>query len=160
MRDWVKRNMYDIAAVLSVIAPLLIVCVGRFAVHAQRAAGRPCPTGYSCAEYVNYATGEVTPLGQAKNGPAQKPAEQPTPRLEGLRGYAERDPILGVKELPQWIEQHCIAVLSPAHDIDHSKDIEVSPVEPAGRITSQGIEHISEVTLKLRCRPDATEENK
>jgi len=47
------------------------------------------------------------------------------------------------------IEQHCVAVLSPAHDVDHRHDTEVHPYFDPPMPT--GVEHVAAVTLKLRC---------
>jgi hypothetical protein len=128
MRDWVKWNWEDIGFVVIVIAS------GWYAYRSE------FPTAHAQKPLKVYDV--------SKFGEAQKPAEQPSQRgdmkLEEYNGTVTfRDIVWACfkdgKQVPcesdhlsKWIEQHCVAV-APETMVDLHK------------------------TLKLRCRPDATE---
>jgi hypothetical protein len=74
---------------------------------------------------------------------AQKPAEQPT--ITSVDFYYQGMP------LPKWIEQHCVAVLPGSNN----GTFNFQSLPPNTTLT---VGPPSEQELKLRCRPDATEE--
>jgi hypothetical protein len=71
-------------------------------------------------------------------------AQKPEPQTMGY------GPDTIAREIVPWIEQHCVAVLTDEHTIDHDKDgpISTHPIY----IKPPRFEHIPEQTLKLRCQ--------